>query len=293
MRTRSFLVSAALSLAGCTHGVYADVGADARLRVSGGTFVRGAPPADGSGPRVGSVDIPSPTVVASTVGHKVQGVLGPGSRTAALFLEGDVGYWVVRAGPPTLEAPDAPTYGASFDIAKATPPATYALRVWAADDQGAYGPSSSAPLNVVPAAAPTGALVVTLRWDRNADLDLHLVDGSGAELFYRDKASKTTAAQPDAGTSPFGALDVDSNPQCVIDGRREENVIYPSLAPAGHYIVRVDTFALCKEEAARWTVEVRAGNTLIASGAGIAQAFSTTYGHDRGAGVVATEFDLP
>jgi hypothetical protein len=51
-------------------------------------------------------------------------------------------------------------------------------------------------------------------------------------------------------------LDFDSNANCVIDGRRQENVIFPvgSTPPPGDYIVRVDAASLCGQSGAQWTV---------------------------------------
>ncbi len=54
-----------------------------------------------------------------------------------------------------------------------------------------------------------------------------------------------------------GTLDFDSNAACVIDGRRQENVIFTQTPPPpGEYIVRVDAFSLCGQAAAQWRLEV-------------------------------------
>src|SRR5579862_4571605 len=93
------------------------------------------------------------------------------------------------------------------------------------------------------------------------------------------------APQPDGGS--YGYLDWDSNANCVIDGKREEDVAWPSAPPPGHYVVRVDAASLCDEASARWTVTAVLDGQTVARAAGIALDADTRGPHGDGAGVTA------
>ena len=79
-----------------------------------------------------------------------------------------------------------------------------------------------------------GTLHVRLTWDREVDLDLHVVDPNNEEIYYGNKES----------SGQQGTLDLDSNPNCTIDHIRTENVYYEN-AVSGQYVIRVDLFAAC------------------------------------------------
>jgi hypothetical protein len=89
-----------------------------------------------------------------------------------------------------------------------------------------------------------GPIQVTLHWGQGVDLDLHVIEPSGCEVYYGD-------TNRPAGTSSCGAvgsLDLDSNPGCSLDNVDIENVIYPApdaggaAPPPGTYTVRVDNY---------------------------------------------------
>jgi len=101
-----------------------------------------------------------------------------------------------------------------------------------------------------------------------------------------------------------GYLDFDSNAACVIDGRRQENVIFslppddnsfvPVPPPSGEYIVRVDTFSLCGQAAAQWEVQVNTPSGAVVNPATWESTDSDTRGdHGPGAGRLALDFQLP
>jgi hypothetical protein len=140
-------------------------------------------------------------------------------------------------------------------------------------------------------------LVISLTWDTEADLDLHVdlpSDGdAGVNEIWSRKPSGlplgTVGATVDAGLQS-GYLDFDSNSQCVIDGRRAENVIFPSTPPNGLYVVRVDTFSLCAEATARWCVRAFA-NGGVMEACGQSTDIDTRFPHGQGAGLQALVFD--
>ena len=169
------------------------------------------------------------------------------------------------------------------------------LQVHAVDAAGHLGAARVVPLAVAPATPVMGDLVVSLRWDGDADLDLHVVDPFGSEVFAR--APSTLPPLPPGQTPDpeaelrAGFLDFDSNAACVQDGSRNENVVWQA-APTGHYVVRVDAFAMCGAPASRWSVEVRRGDVIIAAARGLALQADAEAAHDRGGGVYALGFDL-
>jgi hypothetical protein len=145
-----------------------------------------------------------------------------------------------------------------------------------------------------------GALVISLDWDTEADLDLHVQLPSDGDAGVNEIWSRKPSGLPfgSAGASvdsgmQAGYLDFDSNSMCVIDGRREENVIFPTAAPNGRYIVRVDTFSLCAETTARWRVSVFTNNGAdpVLQASGQSTDIDTRFPHGQGAGVQALVFD--
>jgi hypothetical protein len=83
----------------------------------------------------------------------------------------------------------------------------------------------------------TGDVQITLRWDTTADLDLHVVDPFGEEIYYDNEFA-------DSG----GELDVDSNADCSSATTSPvENVFWPTGgAPGGQYTVIVDYYYPCE-----------------------------------------------
>jgi hypothetical protein len=280
MRALAVLVLAAAS--GCG-GVPSNPGLSAEMQVSGGQFTAGPMPPASGGPDVVSLDLLSNAAHAGEIEAPLSGALGPRATAVAIGLVGDEGYWIVPAGLPSVAAPSYPTFGVTLSFSPALAAGTYSLLVQAADAAGDFGAPDPSPLTVAAAPAITGALVVTLRWDTESDLDLHVVDPNGIEIWRGDKVP--------AGTT--GYLDFDSNAECVIDGRRQEDVIFPADPPSGSYRVLVDTFSLCAASDAEWTVEARLFGQLVGSATGESLVTDTYGTHDRGAGVLALAFSVP
>ncbi len=279
----------------CTE-VEPDQGVDAELQVTGAQFVRAALPGENGGPAVKSVSV-SPRVTPGTLG-KCNGTLDPTATGVAIALEGDRGHWLLPAGIPDVLSPGFPTFDAPVGYGIAIRAGRRQLQVRAVDEQGHYGSASVKTLVVGDTPKPKGELVISLSWDDYADLDLHVVDPSGVEIWKRDISSAPvpkpgTPPEPAAAKKQGGHLDFDSNASCVKDGRRAENVIYDLPPPKGHYLVRVDTFSLCGQPNSYWRVEALLGGTSIGAASGIATETDTRFPHDRGAGVLALEVDVP
>jgi hypothetical protein len=116
-----------------------------------------------------------------------------------------------------------------------------------------------------------GPLQVTLRWNTQEDLDLHLdeplPDGGSCEIYYGDVNDVDGGNPSTCGAA--GALDLDSEAGCPspADFVDIENIVYPAgtVAPSGVYNVRVDHYLSCDSNLAAvpFQLEVRRGGTLI------------------------------
>jgi uncharacterized protein YfaP (DUF2135 family) len=128
------------------------------------------------------------------------------------------------------------------------------------DDRGNVSEPYKVVLNRVNAGQ--GSLQVSLAWDLENDLDLHLIKPDGEEIYYGNEVSSTG-----------GVLDLDSNPACDIDGVNNENITFSDSAavvPAGEYIVRVDYYEECEAggKTTNYAVAVHVQGELIATSNG-------------------------
>lgn len=123
----------------------------------------------------------------------------------------------------------------------------------------------------------TGDLQISVSWDAASDVDLHVVEPSGEEVFYANTPSMSG-----------GTLDLDS--LCFND-IRNENITWPvGQAPRGHYIVRAAYYNACEVESTSYVVTVRRRGQPAETFSG-----TLTGPGDRGAagsGETVTEFDL-
>lgn len=91
----------------------------------------------------------------------------------------------------------------------------------------------------------TGELQVSISWDAESDVDLHVIDPAGDEVYYGQ------------GSVPSGgSLDLDSNAGCAIDHVKNENITW-TTAPPGLYRVRVDYFDACSVASTSYVVTVQ------------------------------------
>ncbi|MBV8559987.1 MAG: hypothetical protein JO050_04400 [Acidimicrobiia bacterium] len=101
----------------------------------------------------------------------------------------------------------------------------------------------------------TGDVQVTLLWADGNDLDLHVIDPSGTEIYFANPKSPTG-----------GTLDHDDTAGCATTGTHVENVFWPvGGAPSGRYRVFVQNYTSCGAPS-RYMLEARAkGQVTIAS----------------------------
>ncbi len=93
--------------------------------------------------------------------------------------------------------------------------------------------------------AGTGLLQVSVVWDQLTDVDLHLLEPGGEEIYWANDVSENG-----------GELDVDSNPDCDIDYINNENIFYSEndIVEGGEYVVGVDLFSACVSAKTNYSV---------------------------------------
>jgi hypothetical protein len=291
-------------LAGCG-GVDPDPGLAADLRVAGAQFYAGAMPAPAVDARVTAIASLNNNIRAGQIDKSLSGRITHDGRAVALGFAGDTGYWIVPAGAMDVNFPDELTWSARVSFADTLVEGRRDLEVAAVDAAGRFGPPDPLTLTVAPHSVSLAdtRLVVSLSWDTEADLDLHVVLPTTPVITVWSK--HPTSYVPPAPGDPVdpnaitaaGILDVDSNSQCLIDGRREENVIWqgPTAAPPhGSYAVLVDAFSLCGAPTAHWRADVyRDGNPAsIAHAEGTVVDSDTRGAHVASSGVRALSFDF-
>jgi hypothetical protein len=294
MKTRSAAAAAAVwTLAACASGASDDPGADAYFRVPGAQFVRGAMPSPSSGaPGVASIVVVNSSIRPNLVDYPISGALDPGATAAAMGLQGDVGYWIVAAGLPNVATPDDPSYAATATFSAGIVAGEYRLLVEAVDGAGRFGAASAQTLTAT-AGAVTGALVFRLTWDTESDMDLHVVDPRGVEIYHDAMSDAPPPFAPAVDGGSYGYLNWDSNANCVIDGKREEDVVWPDAPPSGTYVARVDAASLCGEPIAHFTVEAWLAGQSVGKAVGVALDPNTQGPHGAGAGLTLLTVVVP
>ena len=175
-------------------------------------------------------------------------------------------------------APHRLTGQLPFDLDPAL--ASFCLQVTAVDDSGAAGPPACYQLDTEPVG--DGDVAVTVTWYSNADLDLHVLDPNGDEIFW---------LRPQVASG--GELDLESNADCEPDFIRNEHIAWTGGAPPpGRYEVRVNHFSSCGAVETDYLVTVyNHGRTSTFSGTFVGRGSGTDGGF--GAGRVITVFEVP
>jgi len=208
--------------------------------------------------------------VASFVPLEVEDPNGIGDIRALLIaFDGYRGHFLVpmmlETENPLPSDEDGHT-GAQFTIAAALPPGASVavdrafpatMRVAVVDRAGNVSAPVTQNLEVIPLG--TGDLEVTLNMSRATDLDLYVVEPSGAAVYFG------------RSRSPSGAvLDLDANAACGGNmGVTSEHIYWPSgRVNAGTYHVRVANYMSCGgNDPVNYTVTVlNCGETAVLSG---------------------------
>jgi hypothetical protein len=155
-------------------------------------------------------------------------------------LDGDSGYHTVTGVDPEGDG----VFDIAVQVAAEATQTSLVFSVALSDEQGNVGPYSLITVGLL--MSGTGDVKVTLSFDRLHDLDLHVVEPNGDEIFYDHPMSETG-----------GQLDLDSGSQCMTTSANAENIFWPpGGAPAGDYRVFVQNYQQCSAGDITFTVRV-------------------------------------
>jgi len=106
--------------------------------------------------------------------------------------------------------------------------------------------------------AGTGELQISLSWDKEDDVDLHLVKKGDQRVYFGNRTLLNSEG------AAIIELDIDSNPGCMLDGIKNENIYFHQLED-GEYAIFVDLYSKCTgtEEGSKYIVNVIFGGTSI------------------------------
>jgi hypothetical protein len=310
----ALLTSALAAAAGCG-GVSPASGLTALMRASGAQYEPGELSTDTQQmlPTVDTIKSNNTRVFPGAQGRSVSGSVSGTASAVLIGLQGDNAHWLVPVGVPDLEMQGNFTFGSSLSFSPDLPMGDHALVFRGIDADGQQGPAQALTLKVE-SMVPTGALVIQLTWDTEADLDLHVrvpnatFDATDPKMLpYKNVWARGPLALPPKPSSepPYtpaeidaaGKLLFDSNAQCIIDGQLHEELVFPKTPPSGSYDVRVDAFSLCGEATARWHVtaiqDSGGANLLLAEAFGQAVDRDTVSSHAADSGTLAFTFEIP
>jgi len=202
-----------------------------------GLLKQGSAPAAGSGPSVTPV---GPSIVINGGSAQVELTGSASFTTVILAVEGQPGYYEITL-PSSQTVVDL-----ILTLAQAIPSASFNLRYSVGASSSALGAYAASPTTVTQVAS--GDVQVSVSWDVNSDVDLHVVEPSGEEIWYGDRTSATG-----------GVLNLDSNAGCsLVNAVRNENITWPTSAPpTGTYTVRVDYWSACTLVQTNYVVTVQ------------------------------------
>jgi hypothetical protein len=159
-------------------------------------------------------------------------------QTVVVGVQGQPDFYEVNLPAPATSARVLVTVAQDVSLG------TIQLVLAVGGSRSTLGPYATQSLSLI--TVGTGDVQVSISWNSAADVDLHVVEPGGEEVYYGHTASATG-----------GELDLDSNAACGSDGPRNENITWASgTAPAGEYIVRVDYWSACAATQTDYVVTV-------------------------------------
>jgi hypothetical protein len=253
------------------------------VQISGGQLIAGAlpgspppPPAEAGAagaagaPAVLAIDDaisrPFGPLIAGATHQQFSGFATSDTVAIGVSLDDDgAGYWVVPVGGLDPIMAGKVDWGFFADFNPAIAPGRHALRLVALDAAGGAGTQvdvsvcidTAVPDNAhvcIPNHAPPAA-VISLQWDDDFDLDLHVIAPDGTDIGPKNPAGLPDGGVPDGGVA---AINRDSEQGCVRDAFRREDLVFASPPAPGTYDIFVTPFAACGQAAARFTVTVYA-----------------------------------
>ena len=230
-----------------------EVAASASTADSSGSLRSSSAPSSNGGPRI-TVSGNQRVINGGTLAVAIEGdgsfntiYMFVGGRTLGLVGEfggGIQGHYEIRLPSSRSSASVLLTFPQEIALDR------FDLQFAVGNSAGAVGPYVTLSTEVT--RVGTGDVQVTLSWDRDSDVDLHVVAPGGEEIYYGRRQSASG-----------GQLDLDSNAGCSIDGVRNENITWPiGRAPRGTYTVRVDYWSSCNVAQTNYSVLVNNGGSV-------------------------------
>lgn len=277
--TRTALVALVASTASCSDRDLT-LALEEPIHVHGAQFVEDALPGSrpltlkeigqGAEPKLPSTTPPATTraylrerLTATTF----RGLATPGTVAIAVEIEGESsGYWLLPAGTPDPAQNNAVTWDFVADFQESLKPGLHSLLVAAIDEDGKSGSRNVTDLcinSLIPdngnACSPETAppfLIVGLRWDTPVDLDLLVVTPTGDIVRSKDPSTgpRKEDGSIDVNAPGAGTIDLDSNKDCAIDGRNQENLVFQTSPPKGRYLVYANLNRACGEASVHYEV---------------------------------------
>ncbi|HEV8246527.1 MAG TPA: hypothetical protein VGP93_12195 [Polyangiaceae bacterium] len=249
------------------------------LRANGAQFREGTLPgsaplngddiAAGVGPRapyVTGFDLVGKTLTAGEVDRSASGRTSVDGVAVGLRLaDAGSGYWLLPVGGADALNNDEPTWSMKLSFGRDLV-GPHTLLAAAFDEQGRSGTQSSVDLCFLPevpdngnacdSATPPPAFVVSLHWDSEVDLDLEVITPNGKLVDSRHPSTALEDAdgKVDPNVPGTGLIDIDSNRDCVADGKRRENLVFQEKPALGTYLVYANLFDACSEDSVRFQV---------------------------------------
>ena len=202
---------------------------------------------------------------------------GPGTDKLLLSIRGvdfvDFGYYEIDL--PAGASSHRLVGRVRFELPRGIP--RVCLDVSAVDAGGAVGPPTCHVVENVPVGS--GDVQVTVSWDSDADLDLHVADPNGHEVYPGNRIVESG-----------GVLDLRAGELCSASDIRNEHVAWSrGSPPPGRYEVRVTYDASCDAPETNYVVSVyNHGQTTTFSGTFTGPGEYS----NRGTGTVITRFEV-
>jgi hypothetical protein len=223
------------------------------IRVREGAFSEGAPPltsptiSAATPPAILSLTGPQAVTNGGTAVLLVQLAEPMDAPTFVVQLMGEKGYHTVLGVDSDLDG----VYEISVQVRGEAEQTSLILSVASIDSSGNVGPYQQIEIELVHSG--TGDVKVTLSFDRLHDLDLHVIEPGGDEIFYQRPASATS-----------GQLDLDAGANCQPSSANTENVFWPrGGAPLGEYRVSVHNYQQCSPGEIPFSVRIAHDDQVI------------------------------
>ena len=264
-------VSLALAVLGCSSGS-SSRGFEEPVRVIGGQFVEGPLPGLPPVALDSGLEVSPRVTVAQNAGGRFE--FGDPKRTVSGRATDDAlsvafgfdglggGFWLVPVRGRDAANPGEFTFTFDAEYSRSIPAGSQRVlfaAINANEEAGTQLDVRFCMMSEVPdngnacsAFLAPPALVVSLDWDREVDLDLQVFTPSGVLV---DAKHPSTAVDEDGVNEPgVGTLDLDSNARCVIDGHRRENLVFEGTPPSGEYFVYANLFDACGKDSVRFNL---------------------------------------